>query len=74
MGTAHHQWTQRFRPFVITCGAKASLRFAMVASTRPTSSNLNRSSVLYCPQRMREKLTRGTPMIWPLGTTTVRSE
>ena len=54
----------------MTCGASASLRFAMVASTRDTSSSRNRSSVLYWPQRMREKLTKGTPMIWPLGTTT----
>ena len=36
------QWTQRFRPFVITCGAKASLRYAIVASTRDTSSSRSR--------------------------------
>ena len=41
----------------MTWGSSAAFRFAMVASTRDTSSNLNRSSVLYCPQRMREKLT-----------------
>ena len=58
----------------MTWGSSAAFRFAIVASTRPTSSSRNRSSVLYCPQRMREKLTSGTPMIWPLGTTTVRSE
>ena len=56
------QWTHRFRPFVMTCGASASLRFAIAVSTRPTSSSRNRSSVLYWPQRMREKLTSGTPM------------